>query len=567
MMSKRTNGINGLDSNGIGYQRIKWLKLNGTLQKLNEQETILEVILSSPILPHTKVQFEMDFEAQIPLQVDGMTGRDNSLGIRYSLPQCFPKICVYDREGWHADPYVDVGDSYELGDYDVMIRIDKHYVLGATGYLQNPAEIGYGYEKEGTVIKRPPGEKLNWHFLAPNVHDFVWAADPQFRHLVRQIPGGPTIHVFYTQNLIQYEKYFKNQYPRAEDYRSKRDSLWNELLDGMEAVYPFIRDKYGPYTYQQFSFIQGTPVGATSYPMVSLVSSFSFEMDFHEFMHQWYAFMLSVNVSEQAWMAEGFATWAAERVKNYYINDVLKGRIPQSSQLENMVIDTFDQEKYPLQNIHEGRYDGYLYLGATKEEPLTTWADYYESYQAFNIGAYSKGLIFLEQLGYIVGAATRDKIILEFYRQWKFKHPLPNDLIRVAEKVSGMQLGWYEMYWLNTTQTIDYGFDSVWEEKNITQIRLKKIGRMPMPIDLVIQFKDGKKMLEYIPMYLLFGEKPVEDSGISRRVHDPWKPTDSTYTISIAGSIKNICNMEIDPTQRMADMDRRNNVWPFRKNP
>jgi hypothetical protein len=69
----------------------------------------------------------------------------------------------------------------------VKIRIDKRYILGGTGYLQNPQQIGYGYEQPGQVVNRPTGEKLTWHFVAPQVHDFMWAADPEYIHRTLKI--------------------------------------------------------------------------------------------------------------------------------------------------------------------------------------------------------------------------------------------------------------------------------------------------------------------------------------------------------------------------------------------
>ena len=90
---------------------------------------------------------------------------------------------------------------------------------------------------------------------------------------------------------------------------------------------------------------------------------------------------------------------------------------------------------------------------------------------------------------------------------WRFKHPNANDFMRVAQKVSGMQLDWYKEYWINTTKTIDYGIDSLWEENGKSEIRLKMIGYMPMPIDVVVTYKDGSKEMAYIPQYLhVWGE-------------------------------------------------------------
>jgi len=139
------------------------------------------------------------------------------------------------------------------------------------------------------------------------------------------------------------------------------------------------------------------------------------------------------------------------------------------------------------------------------------------------------------------------------------KHPNVNDFIRVAEKVSDIKLDWYKEYFVNTTKTIDYGVDSLWEEGGRTKVRLRRIGLMPMPIDLQLTFKDGSKELHYIPLNLMYGEKPAEDPSITRKVYDAWKWTSDYYVVESDRKLTDITTVEIDPSQRMADLDRRNN--------
>ena len=164
--------ISKLQPDEIGYQKVLSLKRDGRPQQYKVVETILEVYLDKPILPHAKAVFEMDFEAQVPVQIR-RSGRHNSEGVDYSMSQWYPKMCEYDYEGWHPTFYV-AREFYGVwGDYDVKITIDKKYVIGGTGYLQNPNQIGYGYEAPGTAVNRPAGNTLTWHFKAPNVHDFM----------------------------------------------------------------------------------------------------------------------------------------------------------------------------------------------------------------------------------------------------------------------------------------------------------------------------------------------------------------------------------------------------------
>ena len=156
--------ISKLKDDEIGYQKIISLSMNGVSQKLIMHETILEVVLTRPILPKGKAVFDMDFEAQIPVQIR-RSGRDAANGVRYSMSQWYPKLCEYDQQGWHPTPYI-AREFYGVwGDFDVKITIDKDYVLGGTGYLQNANQIGHGYEAAGTKVITFEYRKINLAFF------------------------------------------------------------------------------------------------------------------------------------------------------------------------------------------------------------------------------------------------------------------------------------------------------------------------------------------------------------------------------------------------------------------
>jgi aminopeptidase N len=194
------------------------------------------------------------------------------------------------------------------------------------------------------------------------------------------------------------------------------------------------------------------------------------------------------------------------------------------------------------------------------EEPMSTHADHYNTNFAYSIDAYSKGEIFLEQLGYIIGAEARNKTLLEYYNVWKYKHPNPNDFINIAQKVSGIQLDWYKQYWINSVKTIDYGIDSLWEEDGATKIRLKRIGKMPMPVDLKLTFKDGANEMHIIPLNIMFGVKAKEDNLQTTIIDEEWRWTHPTYIVTVKRKLTDIVRVEIDPSKRMADVERKNNL-------
>ena len=542
--SRVKDRISKLNNDEIGYQKIKSIKMNGVSQPFKYHETILEVNLTKPILPNSKVVLLLEFEAQVPLQVR-RSGRDNpGTGVRYSMSQWYPKLCEYDRDGWHPNQYV-AREFYGVwGDFDVTINIDKNYKLGGTGVLVNANEIGWGYDKAGSDLKPTAKEKRTWKFVGNNIHDFVWAADPDYKHIVRTIPNGPTVHVIYNDKLND----------------DTDDNAWTKVADVAVKVLPFIEKRFGKYPYPQYSFIHGGD-GGMEYPMATLVSSPSLGTAIHEWMHSWYQMILGTNESLYAWMDEGFTSYAENLVTEFNsgfpdlanYEDALK-KNPGNKDLKYMVENVLPKQ-------HSGAYSSYFSLVQSGlEEPLTTHADHFNTNAGYSPAAYSKGEVFMEQLGYIVGATARDKILLEYYRQWKFKHPNANDFIKLAEDASGIQLDWYQMYFVNTTKTIDYGIDSLWEENGISKIRLKRTGYMPMPIDLQLTLKDGSTQMHYIPLNLMYAAKASENSNEVRTVYEPWRWTHPTYTIELKSKLTDLKKVEIDASRRMADVNRKNNV-------
>jgi aminopeptidase N len=339
----------------------------------------------------------------------------------------------------------------------------------------------------------------------------MWAADPEFIHRSRKLNDNTTLHLLYKPT-------------------NSSAAEWEKILVDAATAFPFIEETFGAYPYRQYSFIHGGD-GGMEYPMATLLLRPSAWL--HEWMHNWYHGVLGNNESLYPWMDEGFATYAEDRVAQFLNKDT-----------------TF---------AYSDTYRSYLSLAKSPiEEPLSTHADHYNLNAAYGPAVYSKGAVFMEQLGYIVGSPVRDQILLEYYKQWKFKHPNASDFIRIAEKLSDIKLDWYKQYWINSIKTIDYSIDSLWEENGGTNIRLRKLGQMPMPIDIQLSFRDGSQELHYVPLDLMYGAKEPE-SPVNRKVYDPWKWTNSTFTVRTTHRLTDIVIAEVDPTMRMADVERKNN--------
>ena len=514
--SRVADRISKLSEEETGYQKIISLKQDGKDITFHVEGTILEVNLIKPILPKSKATFDMKFESQVPFQVR-RSGRDSKEGISYSMTQWYPKMAEYDFQGWHAYQYVAREFHGVWGDFDVRITIDPTYVIGGTGKLQNAEKVGHGYEKPGSKVSRPSGG-LTWNFIAKNVIDFAWAADPDYTHDIVQVPDGPEVHFFYQRG-------------------EKTTDNWKKLQDYTVKHFQFMNKTFGKYPYDLYSVIQGGD-GGMEYPMCTLVTGERMLGSLvgttaHEISHSWYQAILASNESLYAWFDEGFADFTSS---------------------ESMAL------MMERKNDHAGSYNGYFSLVKSGlQEPMNQHADHFSTNRAYGTAAYNMGEVFLNQLKYIIGEEKFYKGMKRYYDTWKFKHPEPIDFIRVMEKTSGLQLKWYLSYWVNTTKTIDYGIKNVVADQSATFVTLERIGAFPMPIDLLLTYTDGSKELFYIPMNETLGNKSAEDQAALRVELETWWWVNPLYTFKINTAAGGIASLEIDPSLRMADVDRKNN--------
>lgn len=510
-----------LNPDEIGYLRASELKQDGSPVGNQLEGTVLVVDLNNPILPGGQSAFEMVFEGQVPVQIR-RSGRNNSEGVALSMSQWYPKMAEYDFEGWHADPYIAREFHGVWGDFDVKLTLDREYVVGGTGYLQNPQEVGHGYEAPGSKVKSPRGKTLTWHFKAPMVHDFMWGADPDYIHDTLPMEDGPVLH-FYYKNDPEILENWKNLQPKT--------------AEAME----FFSKNIGPYPYEQYSVVQGGD-GGMEYAMSTLITG---GRDFgplvsvmvHEMAHSWFQHVLATNEARHEWMDEGFTSFISSLCKNQIMNQ----------QLEN-----------PFRNS----YMGYYSLAASgREQPQSTHADRYSYNSGYGISAYDKGAVFLAQLGYVIGQDKLMQTLRRYYRDFQFKHPTPNDFIRSAEKVSGMELEWYLLDWTQTTNTIDYGIRAVEADGNRTRVRLERIGLMPMPVDLLVVFQDGTQKVYYLPLRMMRGEKENPYLSVQWEVMPDWPWAQQEYSLLIDVPMEQIRGVLIDPSQLMADTNPENNGW------
>lgn len=498
-----------------GAQNIKWIRQNGKTLRFEVQETIMKVFLAEPLAPNATTQFTMEWDAVIPKQIR-RSGRNNSEGIDMTMTQWYPKIAEYDYDGWATFDYVGREFHAPFSDYEVNIQIDKDYVIGAGGTLLNPNEVK-GYSTGFDSSKN----KVTWRWTAKNILDFAWAADRDYIVDSFTVVDGPKVFLVYQPG--------------------EKTHFWEDSKPYISKFFQLMNATFGRYVYPSYSFIQGGD-GGMEYGMATMILGEARSLEglvglmVHEGAHSWYQQMLASNESTTPWIDEGFTSYA----ESY----VMYRLFPPSKPVPNPFINSIK---------------GYVNFTKTgKEEPASWLADHHDDGSAYSVASYTKGELFLVQLGYIMGEETLLRTLKEFYNKWVLKHPSDRDFMHIVQKTSGMDLKWFHHYWINTTKTIDYAVKDVKYSKNSTEITLTNLGGIPMPVDFSVLTKDRKTKNFHIPLNMMRTPKLTDFYG-QFEILPYWNWTTQDYTFTVPFGKDEIIALGIDFSERMADVAPENN--------
>ena len=510
--------LSEIPKNEEGAQNIRWIKQNGKDLKFEIQGTIMKVYLADVIKPNSSTTFTMEWDAVIPMQIR-RSGRNNREGIDMTMTQWYPKIAEYDYDGWAAFDYIGREFHAPFSDYEVNIKIDKNYVIGAGGNLENPTEVK-GYDSNAS-IKQDISNKVTWKWTAKNILDFAWAADRDYTVESFPILDGPKIFLVYQ--------------------KSEKTKYWSEMKPYITKYYQLMNATFGRYKWPSYAFIQGGD-GGMEYGMCTMILGESTSLEglsglmFHEGAHSWFQQMLATNESVRPWMDEGFTSYAESIVMHQLF--------PPTDERPNPFVDKI--------NAYRGIVQKKI------EEPAVWLGDHHDNGTAYSFASYVKGELYLVQLGYIVGEQNLEKIMSEYFNEWNMKHPTDRDFLHIAQKVSGMDLKWFHHYWINTTKTIDYGIKDIQYDKKSTTITLLNNGQVPMPIDFSVMTTDKKIITYQIPMNMTHIWKQKDGYGdFTTEKYWPW--TQKEYTFKIPYTKSQLSLLGIDFSQRMADINPENN--------
>jgi len=400
------------------------------IQDHPEHIDIIKLILPVPLPPRQKTIITTSFHVKLPFNFS----RGGHDGDSYQVTQWYPRPAVYDRNGWHPMPYLDQGEFYsEFGSFDVSITVPENYVVAATGELQNEDEkkwiktrssftwepIKKKVKKGGsvkTIVQKFPVSSVDiktLRFKQDNIHDFAWFADKRFivDHDTCRLSTGKIIDV-YSYYTPAHQKYWSYSLSFAKDAVRTR-SEW-----------------IGEYPYSTVSIVQGPESfgGGMEYPTITVISPIKNEelLDFtiaHEIGHNWFYGILGSNERKYPWMDEGLNTYYDNRYSQLKNGD--KGEVAIGS------------GTVPIKNLERIGFEAKA--AVKKDQPINSSS---EEFTAINYGliAYYKTGAWLEHLESTLGKETLDRAMQEYYRQWQFKHPQPEDFKKVLETTSGKNL-------------------------------------------------------------------------------------------------------------------------------
>ncbi len=507
--------LNGLSKKDEGYIKIIAITVDGVSYTPMLFESIAQVKLNKSIGAGASGNIEIIFESLVPSCIN-RAGKNNTAGTNFTFTQWYPKICRYDKQGWHTDQYLGREFAGTFGKFDVNITCNKDLTVAGTGILTNKKYKESGWESTTGTADIDKKNLTTWKFTADNVHDFAWAAEDEWYHTSQKIDD------------VEFHYFYHN----TDEFKAP----WSTLTLFWADAYAICKKEFGIYPYPQFSFIQAGE-GYMEYPMCTMLEAGRedfFSNACHEFMHNFFYGIYGTDENLYHWMDEGLTSYGEARLSTV----VTKNK--ENPATEPALVYKWIRTQYA-------------------EEPVATHANFFATDYAYYNGAYYKGQLFAELIRYMIGDSVMNAGFKRYYQNWKFKSPEPNDFVKNFEDASGMELTWFQNYWLNTNQTVDIDIDSVTFKGNDAYMVFSRSG-IPLPVEFMAEMKDGTKKYFYIPIDLTNNGKTNFNKPTTLLPY--WSAAEKKYRVLVKDLRKaSVSKFVIDPDGFMPDIKPANNTF------
>jgi len=360
----------------------------------DEDETDARVPLPREIAPGETVTLEVVWDDKLPAVVE-RTGYDGSF---HMVAQWFPKLAKIEPDGTFAHfPFHHLGEFYaDYGSYDVTLDVPEAFVIGATG----PA----------TEAKVEAGRRIERH-VQDDVHDFAWTAWDRFQTRKETIDGVDVTIL----------------YPPGYEGHAERE------LATMRFALPFYGARYGKYPYGVLTLVHppaGAPeAGGMEYPTLITTGGASYVAEgvnlvelvtIHEFGHQYFYGLLASHETKWPFLDEGLNSYAEGDAMEAW-----KGKCSAVDRLGVCVGDTEGHAERARHFTHDDRVAQPSYAFGTGN-----------SYGAL---VYSRTATILETLSRVYGPEVMKRALGVYARKFRFKHPVPDDLVATFRAEMGAE--------------------------------------------------------------------------------------------------------------------------------
>lgn len=526
---------NSLEQGWLKIESITISKLHPIIQPINidtlVDDTILKIKLSTAIFPDDQLQISLKFTTKIRQfnYYGGKGGHRNSL---YEVSQWYPKICVYDEQGWHPTKYHWLGEFYgEFGIFDVTLDVPDSFIVAATGEVVSgdPGWKAVEIDSNGNLIQQLNDVPSSFStsqgqssrrivkFHAENVHDFVWVASPDYL-FQNKIWNNIPIYVLFC--------------------KSSQDQWHNHALEGAASALKWLNDLIGEYPYPQLTVCEGLLSGGMEYPMVAILGNVDLTLIVHEICHNYFYGALANNELDEGWLDEGIVTYISE----FLVQENVPNRNTKTPPPLPIKIN-FIKKQFGLFEFNDIKLNSlYYYFYSGFEKPISANCYELKNKYLYTYHVYLKPAKFFSMLDYLVGRDTFKKILQTYYKQFKFNHVNAKKFQAICERVSGIELDWFFTQWIHTTSRIDYACTDVTRKKQEdgswnTDITIKRLGDGIMPVETEIVMESGDTLRK----------RWIGDKG------------ETTISFSTLSKVKNI---QLDPDDIILDQNRLNNGVP-----
>ncbi|MEZ5047742.1 MAG: M1 family metallopeptidase [Chitinophagaceae bacterium] len=513
--------------------------------------TILKLTLNKPMRTGESIKITMNFNTYFDIgQLRRRMGIYKSWGWwHYNGVHWYPRIAVYDmKKGWDTDQHLNKELYGDYGLFDVELTFPNNYIVEATGTLTNEEEVLPQSLKEklniknfankpwnespSTIVEYDSSKRKTWHYIARNVHDFAFTADPHYRIDEKTWNGIKCI------GLVK------------EPHASK----WQNSADYVSKIIKTFSEDFGMYEYPKM--IAADADDGMEYPMLTLDGGA--DPDYrgllvHEIGHNWFYGMIGNNETYRAALDEGFTqfltAWGLQKIDGDTMIETLpKNKLHRKYKTKNLVMDRTVYNRYMYDAIRND------------DKALNTHSNDFHSAIGHENGysnVYHKTATMLYNLQYVLGDSVFQQAMKHYVAKWKFCHPYFEDFRQAIIEYTQSDLNWFFDQWLETTKHTDYSISKIKAssfQKNQYDITFKRIGDMQMPIDFSITDKKGNVTNYYIPN-TIYRKKTTSKTLPMWYGWDLMYP-EYTAKVIIPNGIKTV---QIDPSNRLADVDMINN--------